>query len=548
MQQLASLWRERPHLLCAGIISVTIALRLWFIASGQLDLVQDEAQYWDWSRRLQLSYYSKGPLIAWVIAFFTGIFGNTELGVRFGAVVGSLLAQLLLYYGLAHLMQRPRLAALTLFIANTTPLFMASGILMTTDNPLLVCWLAAFFCLHATVTKPGALWPWLGLSLAMALGILAKYTMLAMAGIALLHAFGLHRQGLLPQGHLRRLFGALGVGIAAGFAPIVIWNAQNDWVSFRHVGRLAGVAPAASEHPPLIRFDRFPEYFGSQLGLILPWWLGFMLVGAWHALKKGWLAPKADAAADPDSLRQNILFSSGFWPLWGFFLLWSFHTRIYANWSAMSYAAGLILAGACLESVLEKRWQERHGAKAPADSRDASTAFSLARRLAPAWVVLSMVLFIGIHAQQPLSRFLPDAYNPAARLKGWSDLGRQLERIRLSMPRPDKVFFFSDAYDVTAAIAFYIPGQPVTYCADFGRRLSQYDIWPGPEDKKGWDAVFVKRVAFKQPDTLLSAMFQRLGQPYAYESTHLGKPARTFGTLVLQGFTGDWPHLSKGIY
>lgn len=544
MQQLASLWRERPHFLCALIIGATVAVRLWFVASGQLDLVQDEAQYWDWSRRLQLSYYSKGPLIAWIIAFFTGIFGHTELGVRFGAVVGSLLAQLLLYYGLARLMRRPRLAVLTLFIANTTPLFMASGILMTTDNPLLVCWLAAFFCLHAAVTRPGALWPWLGLSLSMALGILAKYTMLAMAGIALLHAFGLHRHGLLPPGHMRRLLLALGAGILAGFAPIVIWNAQNDWVSFRHVGRLAGVAPAAMENPPLIRFDRFPEYLGSQLGLILPWWLGFMLVGAWRALQKAWLVPKTAVADDPERLRQNILFSTGFWPLWGFFLLWSFHTRIYANWSAMSYAAGLILAGACLEALFEQRSQKADAA-APAG---AALKPTLARRLAPVWVGLSFVLVVGIHAQQPLSRFLPDAYNPAARLKGWNDLGQHLERIRLSMPHPDKVFFFSDAYDVTAAIAFYIPGQPVTYCADFGRRLSQYDIWPGPEDKKGWDAVFVKRVPFKRPDTLLSAMFQRLGQPHAYESTHLGHPARKFGTLVLQGYTGDWPHLSKGIY
>ncbi len=531
MRQIVSLWRERPQVLCAVIIGVSVALRLWIIASGQLDLVQDEAQYWDWSRRLQLSYYSKGPLIAWVIAAFTGLFGDTELGVRFGAAVGSLLAQLLIYWGLARLMHRPRLAALTLLIANTTPLFMASGVLMTTDNPLLVCWLAGLFCLHAGVTRPKALWPWLGLTVALALGILAKYTMLALAGVAVLHALGLARHGLLPEGHWRRLLLALGLGTLAGFAPIVIWNAQNDWVSFRHVGRLAGVAPAAMEKPPLLRFDRFPEYLASQIGLILPWWLVFMLVGGWRALRDSWL--KEDGR-DAETLRQDVLFSAGFWPLWGFFLLWSFHTRIYPNWSAMSYACGLILAAACLERLLEAKPEP---SKVP-----------LTRRLAPLWVSLSLVIFLAVHAQQPLSAVLPDKYNPAARLKGWSDLGQHLEEIRRSMPNPDKVFFFSDAYDVTAALAFYIPGRPVTFCADFGRRLSQYDLWPGPEDKKGWDAVFVRRTPFRRPDSLLGAMFQRLGQPQAYRSTHMGRPAREFGILALRGFTGDWPHLSKGIY
>ena len=60
-------WVRRPDRWAFFLIAATTAARSWFVASGQLYLAQDEAQYWDWSRTLQLSYYSKGPLIAYLI-------------------------------------------------------------------------------------------------------------------------------------------------------------------------------------------------------------------------------------------------------------------------------------------------------------------------------------------------------------------------------------------------------------------------------------------------------------------------------------------------
>lgn len=590
MRSLLSLPRRYPHQAALLLIAMTTLIRFWFIGSGQLDLVQDEAQYWDWSRHLQLAYYSKGPLIAWIISFFTGIFGDTEFGVRCGAVLGSLLAQLLLYWGVAGLMRRPFAALLALFIVNTTPLFLASGVLMTTDNPLMVCWLAAMFSLHAMIERPESPWPPLILALAMAVGLLAKYIMLAMAGVAFIHALLLHRQGLLPRGHLQRLLPALIIGMAVGLAPILIWNGNNDWASFRHVGRLAGIAPAALENPPLIRFDRFPEYIGSQIGLLLPWWFVFMLLGGWRSLKRlwglGWFCD-AGGLRNAEALRRDSLLCAAFWPLWGFFLLWSFHTRIYPNWSAMSYAAGFILAALALEDLLApspaRSPDAGHNPKHPPESsphpfaapsfeqttatsetaadsaRDGNTEGSprpepgtagprLSQRLIPLWFILSLVIYLAIHAQEPLSRFLPPQYNPTHRLKGWSDLGRRLEEIRLAMPDPEKVFFFSDAYDVTAALAFYIPGRPVVYCADFGRRLSQYDLWPGPQGKQGWDAVYVRRVPFKKIDASLEEMFAEQGTPEAFHAKHRGRPGRSFGIMTLRDFNGYWPRISGGIY
>ena len=522
--------------------------RYYFVASGQLNLVQDEAQYWDWSRHPQLSYYSKGPLIAWIIKAGTAVFGNTELGVRIGAIFGSAAAQIIVYAGIAGLMRKPRLGVITLFILNTMPLFLASGILMTTDNPLFVCWLAALFCLHATTVRPESRWPWIGLGAAMALGVLAKYTMLVMVGIALLHSLVLFRHGMLPRGHMRKLALALGAGAAVGLLPILVWNAGNGWASFRHVGRLAGVAPAATDAGAAIRPALWLEYIGGQFGLVSPWWLVFMLYGGGRALVRCVRAIPADAARERREAAEAALFCCGFWPLFLFFLAWALPSRVYANWPAMCYASGIVLAGYGVDSLLEKYRTEAGIWRRSASPHSQPRLLPLTRRLLPVWAGLGVAFCLFLLAQGSLPHVLPEKYNPLARLKGWEDLGRRVGEVRGAMPDPQKVFVFSDAYDVTAQLAFYVPGQPVAFCADFGRRLNQYDFWPGPEDRKGWDAIFVRRRPFVAPPPQLKAMFREVGQPETYRSTHRGGPGRTFGILVLKGFTGEWPRESRGIY
>src|SRR5208282_6780223 len=76
--------RTPVALMLAGVIAIT-ALRLLWLALQPADLFPDEAQYWVWSQRLALGYYSKPPLVAWLIASTTGVFGDSELAVRLSA-------------------------------------------------------------------------------------------------------------------------------------------------------------------------------------------------------------------------------------------------------------------------------------------------------------------------------------------------------------------------------------------------------------------------------------------------------------------------------
>jgi 4-amino-4-deoxy-L-arabinose transferase-like glycosyltransferase len=68
-------------IMLAVILGLT-AIRLAGLWLTFINLGGDEAQYWAWSRTLDWGYFSKPPLIAWIIAGTTSICGNGEACVR----------------------------------------------------------------------------------------------------------------------------------------------------------------------------------------------------------------------------------------------------------------------------------------------------------------------------------------------------------------------------------------------------------------------------------------------------------------------------------
>lgn len=517
----------RPGLWAALIIALGGALRLWFVATAQLGLVQDEAQYWDWTRHLQLTYYSKGPLIAWIIRSGTLVFGDTEIGVRIGSIVGIALFQVLVWVLVARMWKRPLAGLFSVFAIAVSPLFQALGVLMTTDNPFVVCWTAAMIALYAATTpddqgRERGVWPYLLLAAAYAVGILAKYTMLGMSGLAVFYGLILHRQGALPRRFWPKLIAALAVGVLAGFLPTLIWNMANDFVGYKHVLYLIGVEGKGAEK--LIRLSRVPEYVGAQLGFALPWWFVLTLFAGWRAAKVCWRGPAADdSPAGGLSLQQSALLGAFFWPVTLFFLAWSFHTKVLANWNAVSFVAGSILCGVQIEHLLRSELSPRRYAWLKAG----------------AWASFVLAVFIHVHQVLPI----PATLNPANRLKGWEDMGQHMSEVAASrFDDPSRVFFMSNQYDITAELAFYLPGKPRTYCLwSADRRMNQYDLWGGPQNALGWNALLVLRGDSSSIPREATDMFDSVSGPYRYVASYRGAPTRPFYYYLCYGYRGQWP-------
>src|SRR5437762_4157834 len=159
-------WRWR--LLAAGLILTSSALHVAYLTHDcPLDLAPDEAHYWDWSRHLDWSYYSKGPLVAWIIRLSCWLFGplsqhligSEMLAVRIPAVVFGSLLLVSLYVLTVQVLRREGLALAVVAIGLTLPLLAAGSALMTIDSPYTCLWGWALVVGHCALFR-GSWWAW----------------------------------------------------------------------------------------------------------------------------------------------------------------------------------------------------------------------------------------------------------------------------------------------------------------------------------------------------------------------------------------------------
>src|SRR5438093_1307016 len=338
-------------LLTVGLIFSSAGLRIAYLSYDcPLDLAPDEAHYWDWSRHLDWSYYSKGPLVAYLIHFSVAVAGSWSerltgsamLAVRLPAVACGSLLLLGLYVLTRQAYGRPALAAGVVAVALTMPVVAAGATLMTIDAPFTCCWCWALVFGYQAMCR-GSRWAWPLAGLAVGLGILAKYTMIlwpVSAGLFLLTNPARRRMLLQPG------FWVMMMLAAACCFPILIWNLEHDWVGLRHVERLAGLDGNSSH----TRWLGPLSYLGQQALLHLGFWFIVWLAAmiAYRPWKSEWLVvsgqwPGKNAASGFDISSHWPLATSHY--LWWFsaptfvvFLLFSFNTGGgEPNWPRAAY-------------------------------------------------------------------------------------------------------------------------------------------------------------------------------------------------------------------
>ena len=214
-------WRLRA----LGLVVFALALRL--IYSGQVELLPEETYYWNYSRHLAIGYLDHPPMVGWLISAGTAVFGDTEFGVRIGALFCGAVASFFLYR-LTHNLFGEASALVALLLAQTLPFFFLAGMLMTPDAPLTAAWAAALYFLERALIG-GRSEAWWRAGLCLGLGLLSKYTI----GLLGLSMFVFMLLDSRSHRWFRRWepYGAALLALAV-FSPVIIWNYQNDWASF----------------------------------------------------------------------------------------------------------------------------------------------------------------------------------------------------------------------------------------------------------------------------------------------------------------------------
>ena len=229
--------------------SMLILLALRCAAQAVVPLMPQEAYYWMYAQHPSLSYYDHPPMVAWVIGLGTTIFGNTEWGVR---VVGGvmMLGAGVLMYAFARLWWRSSVALAATLLFELGPVYFGIGFLATMDAALLAFWLVALLGFSIAVRR-GQVWGWYLCGFGFGGAMLSKYTGVFIApGIALLLLW--HRPWrrllLTPHPYCGFLIGVM------MFWPVVVWNWQHDWASFRFQFLSRFDDPVAARKRPFLEF------------------------------------------------------------------------------------------------------------------------------------------------------------------------------------------------------------------------------------------------------------------------------------------------------
>ena len=447
---------------------ITVA-KLFYIGWGPLDLVPDEAHYWDWSRNLDLSYYSKGPVISYTIYLGTAIgeiIGvkppNPAFWVRFPAVINSFLLGIIIWFFAQRLWKENRTSWFTVMLFAAVPAFAIGSVLMTIDNPLLLFWtLFVYLFFLAIDTKKPVYWYLAGISFG--LGFLSKYTMIALIPSVLLFlaVSKEHREWFKRK----ELYICFLIAIICSM-PVVIWNVQHDWVGIKHLSSQAGMGkPFISNNA----IGSLLEFIGIQAGIISPG-IFCMVIGGFFLVVK------------TKDYRYRFLFWMAV-PLAVFYLMLSLHKNCQPNWPIPIYITGILIAGGLFSSRKLKFLKI-----------SVIIGFVL-------WIV-----FLGLPWLSHAGLKFPEGRNPFKRVVGWKQLGIEVGRVYEEYEKKGECFIFSDTYQLTSELAFYVPGEPRTYCINTGRRMNQYDLWESP--KIGENGLYIKH-RDQEMDEKTASLFEK---------------------------------------
>jgi 4-amino-4-deoxy-L-arabinose transferase-like glycosyltransferase len=399
--------RNHPIALLAGFVAVLTLGRIIALALTPLNLGPDEAQYWSWSLYPSAGYFSKPPLIAWLIGASTAVCGTSEFCIRLPSPLVHAATGFVLFLAARRLYDE-RVAFWSAISYWLMPGTSFSSLLITTDVALLFFWALALWAIAEMRNSRSIGWAIL-LGTSVGLGLLSKYAMIYFVlglGIALLWARDTRQ--LMRDARLM-LAGLIALLI---LAPNVIWNMTNGLATVRHTA-----ANANWNAENLFNASNALGFIGAQAGIIGPLAAGVLIWGAVMSLRRWGLSTED---------RLLVSFSA---PIVLIVTLQAFISRAHANWAAPAFIA---------LSILMCAWALRGTSRWPL----AGNAFVNGA---------VAVLLCALAASPALVSFLGQD-NAAKRLRGWPEAGETIMTIASSAPF---TAIISDDREDMASLTYY---------------------------------------------------------------------------------------------
>ncbi|OAG28490.1 ArnT family glycosyltransferase [Thermodesulfatator autotrophicus] len=479
------------------ILLVLLAGRISFIQLIGLNLSPDEAYYWDWSRQLAWGYYSKPPMIAWLIHVSTHILGVSEYGIRVPAALFHTAFLAFIFY-LGKRLFDEKVGFWAMVAAAASPLSAIYSFVMTIDPPLFAFWALAL-CLAWQAAESQKTRDFFFLGLVAGLGLLTKQTMLAFLFFFFVWlAVSPEKRPLLKS--FKPYLVVLIVFLM--IFPNLLWNFRHGWITFKHTSHHFE-EEGLNFLGPII-------FLVEQAGVITPIVFGLMLfVFALFLVK--------------EKLRQNerllFLFVFSALPL-ALVLPLSFLRKVNANWPYPFYEAGFIMLSAL---ILRGAWS--------------SSQKRLLRGLFFGGVILGMLVMLATYqlARTP-EIFPPKVQRLLYKFTDWRDFADRVQK-----ERKTQELVITLRRDYASELAFYLPDRPRTYTFWQGYIKSQYDLWDGLHQRLGENAILV--LSSQAEAKKYSSCFDKVVFLGQYEKNVFGKKRRA---VIFKGYNlKTCPYLDK---
>ena len=390
------------------IVLTFILLRVFAIISTPLELSADEAQYWLWSKKLNWGYFSKPPMIAWLIHVSNNIFGDYDYSIRILAPVIHGINALVIFRLSQEINDNYLAHFLSSLIWLTLPIVGVGSFLMSTDTPLMLIWTTSLLLTVKAYNSDNVfLWSLAGLIAGLAL--YAKYAALYLPlGLIIFYIINFQNEQNIK---LRGLFLFLMNFIIVSL-PNVIWNYFNNFQTINHLSSNAVIdAPSYSLFGSL-------TFLIAQVAILGPLLFIVFLLTAYNIKRLN---------------KLSIFLLYFIFPVYILMFIQGFFSEANANWAASALPAITILCGYFLSKRIKFA---------------VLTIFSN-------FLICIFILIVSFNGNLI---FLDVKSDPLRKLKGWSILSEDLKDT-ISKEKSDVVLV--DRRGIAAELIYYLRNENI---------------------------------------------------------------------------------------
>ncbi len=411
----------------------------------------DEAHYVLYGIHLDFSYVDHPPLVGWIQAPIYYLLGTNEFLARLPAIILFALTSFLAYRFTLAISASKKISWIAVLALNSSFMFNALSLLLLPDSILLaLVFLLVFVVRKVEENSQLKYFIWLGLILGLA--GLTKYTSILLVPPLLIYLILRKRYDLIVSKNMM-------ISAAIAFfliTPVLYWNLQNDWVSFRYQGSHVFGSSTAKLKP-------FFLSLAAQVGSYSPFLFGIAFYGFFKSFRS------------KNGLLHLSLLIGG--TILAFFLFSSLYDVSLPHWGSLFFLF-FIPIGVFFLSL--------DAGKAKRYILNFSVGISL-----------TVTLFLYVELAGKWFTF-PDFQSPFRDVYGWATIVREANAILQENPAPKKALAVIEWTMGSRMIYYSLPDHNEVFVVD--QRRDQFDFWQ-KISPLGYDLLFVHSYFSKEDIT-----------------------------------------------